>query len=84
MAQAIQHFKVDPILKIDETFYKQTEPISLRQFLSYRKGIPDFERKVYQVYFFKALFCHLKTFKNQRRFSSLRLLGHPVSNLRRI
>ena len=25
--QVLRHFKVDPVLKIDETFYKQVEPM---------------------------------------------------------
>ena len=27
--KALQHFKVDPVLKIDETFYKQAESLKL-------------------------------------------------------
>ena len=30
--KALQHFKVDPVLKIDETFYKQAE--SMCQYIS--------------------------------------------------
>ena len=27
--KALQHFKVDPVLKIDETFYKQAESMCM-------------------------------------------------------
>ena len=58
----MQHFKVDPVLKINETFYKQAESMWTKYVIQNISGVENFRIVDIEINVWSPFFVNLKIF----------------------